>query len=371
MLSDISPNRLPGWVPSAAWLYLEHTEKGLSMRQLAQRTGCHASTVMRQIRKLENRRDDRLVDEALKRLGRQYCKTAKTESSPPHKHKDSTMNMQNPAVSVLPDDALLNDEALRILRRLAEPAAVLAVAAELEKAVVVRETESGANTRTAVVDRHVAEAMALKNWIDCAEPGRISRYHITSEGRTALAQLLAWSESRVQNGSVEAQTPFVSWTRNRKGQTDGRTRRLRYNAAESPLILLARRKDRNGEPFLGADLVAAGERLREDFELSRLGAHGVQNWDRFLTEAEHFGSPALEQGYRPDVARERVTGALRELGPGLGDVALRCCCYLEGLEAAEKRMGWSARSGKIVLRIALQRLKRHYRSLGEAGAMIG
>ncbi len=66
-----------------------------------------------------------------------------------------------------------------------------------------------------------------------------------------------------------------------------------------------------------------------------------------------------------------MTGALRELGPGLGDVALRCCCYLEGLERAEKRMGWSARSGKIVLRIALQRLKRHYEELGDAGGLIG
>ena len=52
--------------------------------------------------------------------------------------------------------------------------------------------------------------------------------------------------------------------------------------------------------------------------------------------------------------------AVRELGPGLGDVALRVCCFLEGVEAAEKRLGWSARSGKIVLRIALQRLAQHY-----------
>ena len=49
-----------------------------------------------------------------------------------------------------------------------------------------------------------------------------------------------------------------------------------------------------------------------------------------------------------------------DLGPGLADVVMRVCCFLEGLESAEKRLGWSARSGKIVLKIGLQRLKRHY-----------
>jgi hypothetical protein len=71
-------------------------------------------------------------------------------------------------------------------------------------------------------------------------------------------------------------------------------------------------------------------------------------------------------------ARDRVALALRDLGPGLGDMVLRCCCFLEGLEAAEQRLGWSARSGKIVLRIALQRLKRHYdETYGGASPLIG
>jgi hypothetical protein len=83
------------------------------------------------------------------------------------------------------------------------------------------------------------------------------------------------------------------------------------------------------------------------------------------------GGQSGHAGYGAEAARARVIGALRDLGPGLGDVALRCCCYLEGLESAEKKMGWSARSAKIVLRIALQRLKRHYAELGDAGGMIG
>ena len=137
--------------------------------------------------------------------------------------------------------------------------------------------------------------------------------------------------------------------------------------------MLARRRDRNGQPFLSDDLVRCGERLREDFELAQMEPGVAQNWTKFLTAGVDDSAKGPQaKGYGPAAARSRVVGALRELGPGLSDVALRCCCYLEGLESAEKRMGWSARSGKIVLRIALQRLKRHYdETLTPESQMIG
>jgi hypothetical protein len=69
---------------------------------------------------------------------------------------------------------------------------------------------------------------------------------------------------------------------------------------------------------------------------------------------------------------EQFRATVDDLRPGLAEVAVRCCCFEQGLEETEQIMGWSARSGKIVLRIALQRLKRYYDTIhGAGGGTIG
>ncbi|MBE1282299.1 MAG: helix-turn-helix domain-containing protein [Rhodobacteraceae bacterium] len=374
---------VPGWVPEGAQRYLAHTEAGQSIRDLARHAGCHASTVLRQIRRVEMRRDDPLVDAALSALARAHFPPL-TQKSDQTLHalvetKDG-MDMQSVSRTSAnaPDGSHLEEETLRILRRLCETGAVLAVAEEMEKAVVVRDSPEGGTAKTAVVDKSIAEVMALKDWISCANPGRISRYHITSAGRSALGQMLAEAENRAravkEGGFAEAQAQFSGKTRAFGEKTvpdeGGKPRRVRYNMAESPLTALARRKDKDGQPFLGDDLVRAGERLREDFELAQMGPRVTQNWEGFLTGGVRSGGTGASTD-GPTGARDRVARALTDLGPGLSDVALRCCCYLEGLETAEKQMGWSARSGKIVLRIALQRLKRHYEDASGADQLIG
>ncbi|WP_322788016.1 DUF6456 domain-containing protein [Shimia gijangensis] len=270
----------------------------------------------------------------------------------------------------LPNEATLNREGMRILRRLCETGAVLAVAAEMEKAVVVRENDDS-TARTAVVDRDIAQAMVLKDWIACNTPGRISRYHITATGRSALNRMLAEAENQAQ-GFAEAQAAFAG--PNLSGAVmPAKGRPMRFSIADSPLTALARRRDKSGAPFLDEDLVVAGERLREDFELAQMGPRDTTNWKRFL-DGQNPEDYVTDTGVKgtPAMARERVVQAIRELGEGLSDVALRCCCFLEGLETAEKHLGWSARSGKIVLRIALMRLSEYYRSQsGGAGRMIG
>ncbi len=367
---------LPDWLPDRVRLYLSHTEKGVSIRALARAAGLNASTVMRQVRRFELRRDDPLMDEALTLLSRGLI------TSPDPDRKDApTMTAPIRATAAqLTDEATLIREGCRILRRLAEPGAVMAIAADMEKAVVMREFPDGRSARTAIVDRAVAQAFTLKDWIQCRKTGRVSTYEITQAGRMALKRMIDDEDRRRQKsempGMAEAQARFAGQHRiwgERQLMDDDGPRRLRYNLAESPVAVLGRRRDKDGKQFLETPLVEAAERLREDFELAQMGPRVAQNWDRFLSGGDRGsfrGDGGIAEG--PARARERVALALRDLGPGLGDVALRVCWFLEGIETAERRMGWAARSGKIVLRIALMRLRRHYDdTYGRAGPLIG
>jgi hypothetical protein len=134
---------IPDWLPDLAVTYLAHTSGGLGIRALARAKGCHASTVLRQVRKVEAWRDDPLVDEALDRMGRVFAAGAHG-----YDLTEVTADMPTPAPTPLrPDgraefrrdqggeprsgarpDARIEREARRILRRLCEKGAFLAVA---------------------------------------------------------------------------------------------------------------------------------------------------------------------------------------------------------------------------------------------------
>src|SRR5690606_7119486 len=108
----------------------------------------------------------------------------------------------------------------------------------MEKAAVLREFPDGRNARTAVVDRAVAQAFALKDWIACRRPGRVASYEITPAGRAALKRFL---EEEAAHGMAEAPQIFAAQHRvwgERTVDDDGEPRRIRYNMAESPAVAL-------------------------------------------------------------------------------------------------------------------------------------
>ena len=172
---------------------------------------------------------------------------------------------------------------------------------------------------------------------------------------------------RAEKKATRRSSKSMQTTRYVQLEQDAEPVAITVNLGESPLGWLSKRRNQKGRPFLSDEQVSAGERLRGDFEHARMGVRVTQDWRRFLCagvdeSANSAAGPRMVQG-SAESARKRVLEALEALGPELSDAVFRTCCFLEGLESIERDLDWSARSGKVVLRIALQRLASYYEAI--------
>jgi len=132
------------------------------------------------------------------------------------------------------------------------------------------------------------------------------------------------------------------------------------NELESPLVWLARRRGRDGRALIEPHQLQAGERLRADFTQAHLMPRTTSNWSSPLSSAGGFAEGAGVFTETMIAARQRVHRALDAVGPEFAGPLVDVCCFLKGLAEVERERAWPARSGKVVLQLALARLARHY-----------
>lgn len=151
----------------------------------------------------------------------------------------------------------------------------------------------------------------------------------------------------------------------RKIMTDLGPAEVTVDRAESPLAWLACRRGRDGRPLLAAHQFIAGERLRADFTVAQLMPRMTTDWSLAVDGIAASGAEtnATEAMI---AARQRVHQALEAAGPEFAGLLFDVCCFLKGLEDVERERAWPHGSAKIVLRLALERLARHYGYAGEA-----
>ena len=136
-------------------------------------------------------------------------------------------------------------------------------------------------------------------------------------------------------------------------------RTVTVNLAESPLSWLHAHGHLDERQFL------AGEKLRGDYEAACLGARTTMLWEHMPVARGRRGAPSpLSPTEHMLAAKRRFDDGIAALGRDLSDIAWRVICAGESVPAAEKLMGWPLRSGKLVLRIALDRLADYYRLPG-------
>ena len=143
----------------------------------------------------------------------------------------------------------------------------------------------------------------------------------------------------------------------RASDARGKHRSVTVNLGESPIAWL------HSRGHLSDRLFHAGEQLRNDYERAQLSANLTMRWDpvRIKTGNRGGGDAGLTHSEKQVAAKQRFDGALAEAGKGLEDVLWRVVCAGEGLPQAEKALGWPARSGKLVLQLALERVADFYR----------
>lgn len=140
--------------------------------------------------------------------------------------------------------------------------------------------------------------------------------------------------------------------RHRLDMVDGEGRQT--NLAESPLTRLAAGKNAYLEPHH----VEAGERVRLLVERSRLQPRVTMNYSG--TPAGGARSRAGDLSDMAVDARRALDAIHRALPADCAGVVIDVCGWLKGLQEVERDRGWPRRSAKLVLRIGLEQLARHF-----------
>lgn len=131
-------------------------------------------------------------------------------------------------------------------------------------------------------------------------------------------------------------------------------RSVTINLAESPLTWLHSRGHLTDVQF------AAGECLRRDFERAQLAPGMTMRWDPVRVQGGG-GERTLSATERQIAAHQRFDEAVAAAGSGLSDILWRVVCAGESVPTAERALSWPVRSGKLVLRLALDRVAGFYR----------
>ena len=167
------------------------------------------------------------------------------------------------------------------------------------------------------------------------------------------------SESRPgRTNRLLAERPLPRDGRERAAKRGAKAARsVTVNLAESPLGWLKARGLVDGRQF------AAGEALREDWELASLGPSVTMRWDAppAAGRAARSAPDPAESTVIQLAAKQRFDAAVAAVGHGLSDILWRVVCAGEGMRDAEQALGWPVRAGRVVLTIALDRLADHYR----------
>lgn len=274
--------------------------------------------------------------------------------------------MPRPAPSSPRSSALdiLPKGAARLLAALAEPGLVAMPDPSRDDVVILRGSRGGVSLGRGSHDKASLDHLAARDLVETE--GRPDRHVLSATGRAWLAREKSRRDG--EGGEAFARQHREPVTARLPSATGSDT--VNVNARESPLAWLRRRKGPDGEPLIDSAAFEAGERLRRDITFAGLLPSVTARWDGAIGGGGGARDPASAAD-SVIAARQRVRAAMAAVGGDFADLLLDLCGFLKGVETIERERHWPQRSGKIVIRLALGQLARHYGLSNEASGRGG
>ena len=281
-------------------------------------------------------------------------------------------NTQSASDKSMPVEDARRRQCLPLLSALARPGALLIapVSAEDPVAMVVSGRDAAATHRGAFAATDL-EIAADHHWIAPATDGwgwRITRTGVAvvrtaralgAATRAASPGVGGGRPTAPTAGSAAARTSPARSPLDRQRETRPATAR----DAVGSLAWLHSRRDKDGQPLISAEQLAAGERLAADLWRARLTPRVTSVWTGVPGDGNGRRSApgaGIDIADAVIAAKARVERALKSVGPELAGPLIDVCGHMLGLDDIERQNGLPMRSGKMLLTTALTRLARHY-----------
>lgn len=164
------------------------------------------------------------------------------------------------------------------------------------------------------------------------------------EGRWALS-----SDCHITEG--EEKTTYVPAAVQRK---------VRKRNGGNILRRLSKERGANGQPFLSAYDIQAGELFQRDYNhcFGNMG-QTTQDFENVHVDQSHINGQENHTVRQID-ASQAFNAAKGVLGPGLEQAALMICGDGKSFDVLEREQHWVRGSGRMILKLALQRLAQYY-----------
>jgi hypothetical protein len=249
----------------------------------------------------------------------------------------------------------LHHRCVSLLSALARPGAVLIAPENAEDpvATVMLGRDRGARSIGAYAAAD-ARAVVDRGWAAPAADGW--GWKITRAGVAVVrAARMSGAATRAASSCIAAAPPPPKRPREARPAT--------ARDAVGSLAWLHSRRDKDGQPLISAEQLAAGERLAADLWRARLTPRVTSVWTGVPGDG---GGRRSAPGAGVDIAdtviaaKARVERALKAVGADLAGPLIDVCGHMLGLDDIERQYGLPMRSGKLLLKTALTQLARHY-----------